>query len=61
MIGVFGTESCFNEGVDGEADSSSSVEEDDGMTLGFSGMTTDYEKGDISRFIAGIGHVNADW
>lgn len=64
VIWAFGTDSCFNEGLDGETDSSSRVEEDDGMTLmtlGFSGVTTDYEKWDISRFIAGIDLVNADW
>lgn len=61
IIRVFGTDSCCNEGVDGETDSSSRVEEDDGMTLGFSGVTRDYEKKDISRFIADICFVNADF
>lgn len=60
IIRVFGTDCCCNEGVEGETDSSSRVEEDDGMALGFGGVTTDYEKGAISRFIAGICLVNAD-
>lgn len=40
---------------------SSRVEKDNKITLKFNGMITNYEKRNISRFIAKIGHINANW
>lgn len=60
IVQVFSTDCYCDKGTDGETDSSSRIEKDNGMVLGFDGVTGNSENGATDRFVAGIWHENAD-